>query len=166
MDEILRNAPEDALRVYPQNLTKEEFLSSVILVRQAIFRNSAILSAFQETGLIPYSPDIVFDKLREERPVTPVSSSPSTSFEKPWATPKTSQQFMEYQERLANLEPGSDYYNEGISKLLKGSLAQSHLLEGLKTEFERRSKVALQNNECEDLAHGANSKGIQSTPTA
>lgn len=151
LGKILQNATEGASQAVCQNLTKEEFLSSIVSIRHAALTSSAILSGFRDTGLIPYCPDIVLDKLREERPATPVNSSSPASCHRPWATPKTPQQFTEYQERLTNLVPGSDYYNEGISKLLKGSLAQSHLLEGLKAEFGRRtSSITDATSPCSD----------------
>ncbi len=64
---------------------KLEFLASLTTMHAKTFKKSTILSAFRKTGLIPYNPEIVLQKVRPANGQTPPSrlvtpSPPANSF--------------------------------------------------------------------------------------
>jgi hypothetical protein len=50
---------------------KAEFLDAIDDIRSQTFKPSTILSAFRQTGLVPYNPDVVLAKMREAACYTP-----------------------------------------------------------------------------------------------
>jgi hypothetical protein len=56
-------AIDEATRLGCSNFNKTEFLTSLSSLREKTFQKSTILSSFQKTGLIPYDPPIVLDKM-------------------------------------------------------------------------------------------------------
>ena len=57
------------------DFNKLEFLKVLGSIRQKALKPSTILSAFKETGLIPYRPGKVVDKLREKEKEKEVSGT-------------------------------------------------------------------------------------------
>ena len=47
---------------------KLEFLASLQTIRSQTFKKSTIRSAFKNTGLIPYNPEIVIRKIKALKP--------------------------------------------------------------------------------------------------
>jgi len=63
-------------------ITKLEFLAAISDIRHKTFKESTIHSAFQKTGLIPFNPDMVLQKIKPitpSPPPTPGSSQPTTT---------------------------------------------------------------------------------------
>ena len=59
------------------------FLASLTTMRAKTFKKSTILSTFRKTGLIPYNPEIVLQKIRPANsqisPSQPVTPSPTAT---------------------------------------------------------------------------------------
>jgi len=58
-------AVDNATRTGCSDFNKFEFLAAITLIRQQAFKPSTIISAFRKTGLIPYNPEIVLERLQE-----------------------------------------------------------------------------------------------------
>ena len=59
--------------------SKQEFLASFKHFRDQTMKQNTIRSAWRKTGLVPYNPDIVLDKIRDhfdKRPITPEEELP------------------------------------------------------------------------------------------
>ncbi len=61
-------AVENATRTGCTEFTKMEFLAALSSIRGKTFKSSSIVSAFRKTDLVPYDPQVVLAKLRENRP--------------------------------------------------------------------------------------------------
>ena len=68
-------------------ITKLEFLGFIQQIRKQAFKESTIRSAFQKTGIIPFNPSIILEKLRDRRAITPPDQTASQS--SPFSTPLT-----------------------------------------------------------------------------
>jgi hypothetical protein len=66
-------------------ITKVEFLAAISDIRRKTFKESTIYSAFTKTGLIPFNPEVVLQKIK---PTTP-SPPPTAEFTKLEKTPLT-----------------------------------------------------------------------------
>ncbi|KAF8251780.1 DDE-domain-containing protein, partial [Wilcoxina mikolae CBS 423.85] len=71
-------AVDAATRTGCSDFDKLEFLTALTSIRQQIFKLTTVLSAFHQTGLIPFNPDIVLSKLRPATP-SPPSTPPRTT---------------------------------------------------------------------------------------
>jgi DDE superfamily endonuclease len=58
-------AIDDAVRTGDTKFSKIEFLAALPTIRRQAFKKSTILSAFRQTGIIPYNPDKVLIPLQE-----------------------------------------------------------------------------------------------------
>ena len=58
-------------------ITKLEFLGFIQQIRKQAFKESTIRSAFKKTGIIPFNPNIILDKLRDRRVITPPDQTAS-----------------------------------------------------------------------------------------
>ena len=78
-------AIDEATRTGCTDFSKLEFLSAITAIRKKTFKYTTILSAFRQTGLIPFNPEIVLDKLNAgseselEPPYTPRAVTPGPS---------------------------------------------------------------------------------------
>ena len=77
-------AVDAATRSGCTSFNKVEFLAAIDSIRRQTFKRTTIRTGWQKTGLIPYNPDVVLDKLREMEinsfqaiPATPPPQSPS-----------------------------------------------------------------------------------------
>ena len=59
------------------DFNKTKFLAAITSIQTKTFRSSTIRSAFRQTGLIPYCPEQVLEKLQEFEPLsTPQETVP------------------------------------------------------------------------------------------
>ena len=117
------------LLVQGVDFNKLEFLEALGSIHQKALKPSTILSAFRETGLIPYRSKKVVDRLREKkeerqkdtelrRPATPPVQPQAI---KPmFTTPLTIQTF---KQRLSNyIDPETPAYPEDLRKIAKATI--------------------------------------------
>ena len=58
-------AIDAAVRSRDAEFSKVEFLARITTIRKQAFKKNTILSSFRKTGLIPYNPSVVLNKLQE-----------------------------------------------------------------------------------------------------
>src|ERR1700733_1381199 len=56
-------ALDKAVRLGFDEFTVQDFLQELDTIRRQTFKRSTILSSFRETGLVPFNPNVVLDKL-------------------------------------------------------------------------------------------------------
>lgn len=66
-------AIDATMRTGVPEFSKLDFLASLTTIRAKIFNKSTILSAFKNSGLIPYNPEIILQKFRPANSQTPLS---------------------------------------------------------------------------------------------
>ena len=119
-------AVDTATRTGCTDFNKSEFLTAITSIRQQTFKNTTIRSAFRKTGLIPYNPQIVIEKLREYEPkqvLDPRTSSPTPAIATcdPFNTPATVRTLKRHSEQIKEIEL-SPSAQRTIGKFIKGSL--------------------------------------------
>ena len=123
---------DDAVRLGSDNFNKQDFFAAFTDMRAKAFTRSNILSAFEHTGLIPYSPKMVLDKISGWQPPskepTPDPFGSSPSFQGTPHGPK--QLFRRGRELQRGLE---DFYlpedrRKKMDQYLKGSLEAANSL--------------------------------------
>ena len=74
-------AIDAATRTGCPDSNKLEFLAALTSIREQTFKKTTVLSAFRQTGLIPFNPEIVLSKLSkpETEPSRPGIPTPNTS---------------------------------------------------------------------------------------
>ncbi len=83
-------AVNEAIQTSHETFIKIEFLAAFNGFRSKAFKETTIRSAWKKSGLIPFDPNVVWDKVRETRPsARPIT--PSTMTESPdiWKTTPT-----------------------------------------------------------------------------
>ena len=70
-------AVDEAIGTGSSDFNKLEFFAALSSIRKQIFKQTTILSAFRQTGLIPFSPDIVLSKLPATTPSPPSTPPPA-----------------------------------------------------------------------------------------
>ena len=70
-------AVDAAIQTGCSDFNKPEFLTALGSVREQTFKRTTILSAFRQTGLIPFNPDIVLSKLPATTPSPPSTPPPA-----------------------------------------------------------------------------------------
>jgi hypothetical protein len=60
---------------------KVEFLALLDGIRKATFKSSTIMSSFQKAGLIPFQPEVVYEKMKEFNPPEPMTPSRNPEFD-------------------------------------------------------------------------------------
>lgn len=141
-------AVEEATRRGCEKFTKVEFLHAITSIRKATFRVHTIKHGWEATGLLPFNPSIVLNKLREFE-TTPSESSNSDSMDSDtWYTPSTVRQFNRYKRKLEALEEedednyDEDYIYEGLQKLYKGSIAMANTVALLQEELSQTTAAS------------------------
>jgi len=124
-------AVDNATRTGCSDFNKLEFLAAITSIRRQAFKPSTIISAFQTTGLIPYNPEIVLERLQEnnaERERTPSPSPPEQLIKTPHTERSLKRHvgdvIAEVLERTHPESPTGKRFCEKVIKLAKGSLAQ------------------------------------------
>lgn len=122
------------------NITKIGFLSTIENVRQEAFKTSTIQSAFKNTGIWPFNPEVVLRKVEERRPRirTPSPPPPSSSNN----TPVTLRQINKVADKIkSSLQDGEltiiPEFAKTINCFVKGSLAAATEMVQTKRDFGR-----------------------------
>jgi len=118
-------AVDAATRTGCTNFNKVEFLAALQSIRLQTLKQSTILSAWKQTGLIPWNPDVVVDQIRAQAATQPRTPSPLKT--PPLGiveTPSTSAALRDLAMQLVEDEQ-LDLNNSTIRKFLKGSLKQA-----------------------------------------
>ena len=97
-------------------------------VREQTFKRTTILSAFRQTELIPFNPDIVLCKLPAATPSPPSSPPPADSTPELPTVPLTIRSLKRQANELWNYsDPTSPTYRQRLHTYLTGSLAQTQI---------------------------------------
>ena len=123
--------------------TKIEFLHALQIIREKTFKKQTIEHGFQYTGIVPYNPSIVLDKLETFRPETPNLPSPTSTNWSWGSTPKTVKRFERIDSNLRHLERQSQDFRDNLDMLVKGSIAQAHLVEELRRELSNTKAATM-----------------------
>ena len=120
-------AVDSVTRAGCPDFNKLEFLAAITSIRRQAFKPSTIVSAFRKTGLIPYNPEIVLERLQEynAEPRTPSPLPPQHLM----TTPHTIRSLKRHAEFLetADLSSIGKGLKESVKKFTKGSLAQAEV---------------------------------------
>jgi len=118
-------AVDAATRTGCTNFNKIEFLAALELVQFQTLKQSTILSAWNQTGLIPWNLDIVVDQICAQVAAQPRTPSPPITLPLGLVeTPTTSVALRDLAMQLIDDEK-LDLNNGTIRKFLKGSLKQA-----------------------------------------
>ncbi len=115
---------------------KPEFLAAFQSFRNQTFKPTTIRHAFKSTGLVPFNPDVVLDKIREKQaqiaqtavqtPSPPPLPLHQRTLQGPASIVKYGQKL---QRAYAKLKPGEKIDSEQIQRFIHGSIASAHTLE-------------------------------------
>jgi len=95
-------AVDTATRTGCSQFDKIEFFTAIESIRTQTFKPTTILSAFRKTGLWPFNPDIVLDKLQPiSAPARPSTPIPGPQLDSSPTTPKTLRSLKQHADSLA-----------------------------------------------------------------
>jgi len=112
------------------NITKLEFLSFIQEVYCKAFKTKTILSAFKKTGIHPFNPRVILDRI-SERAVTPEPAQFDFN-SSPFSTPLTIRKLNRVANRLKSAadisldseEPLEEEEVDGLYRFIRGALIQ------------------------------------------
>ncbi|KAF2188420.1 DDE-domain-containing protein [Zopfia rhizophila CBS 207.26] len=118
---LYREGVEQLARSGQHHVTIDDFLQIYAVARPQALSSSNVESAFQATGIVPYNPDEVLDKLGALRITTPDPVLPSSSTISVDNTPKTVKQVERQQIALKRRQHELDRLSTSptISRMLK-----------------------------------------------
>ena len=118
-------------------ITKLEFLGFIQQIRKQAFKESTIRSAFRETGIMPFNPSIILEKLRSRRATTPPDQTASQS--SPFSTPLTIRRLNRLGDHILETLPDDLDTNltHNIEKLIYGARVQATQLIQIKDDLSR-----------------------------
>lgn len=107
-------------------ITKVEFLAAISDIRRKTFKKSIIYSAFAKTGLIPFNPEAVLQKIK---PVTP-SPPPTVGSTKSETTPLTIRTLKRHADYLyQNAPQDNPEFLNILNRFIRGAVVQSTKLQ-------------------------------------
>ncbi|KAM4055450.1 DDE superfamily endonuclease [Hirsutella rhossiliensis] len=126
-------AVDFAIRSGASKITKLEFLAMIQSIRVKAFKESTILSAFKKTGIHPFNPKPILERLKERvRDQTPPTELPAEPYSSPFGTPHTVRKFESVGQRLLEFDPIDDIEKEvfvhNLQRYVKGAISQGHEL--------------------------------------
>jgi hypothetical protein len=130
-------AVDDAARTGCQEFTRTEFFAVLHSIREKTFQKSTVKKAFQETGLIPYNPEVILKDLCDPEQSTRYPETPSTHMSSNIETPKTVRTIQRYGRKLLEDSPTSERFQERLDCLIKSSIQTAHLAAELKDDLSR-----------------------------
>ena len=135
-------AVNEAIQNGDQTFSKVEFLNAFSKFRSLAFKPSTIQSAWRKTGLIPFNPGIVLDKVRELLPPPPRESTPShTAPLSVQETPRTVRQLATVATEIMTHSACSDDLVQIVSKFVKGAVAEVRKGDLLEQRWEQQIKA-------------------------
>lgn len=124
-------AIDDAVRDGDYECSKLEFLARITTLRSQAFKKKTIRESFRKTGLIPFNPEIVMQKLQDLSPSNTAPNLPSTprtptcvTRETFFTTPTIVRAFTLYASALTNTEYSPSSRKIMTEKYVKGTLAK------------------------------------------
>ena len=127
--EAIANATQTGIGKF----TKIEFLHALDTIRQKTFKKQTICHGFRDTGIVPFNPQIVIEKLDDYMATPPpeeISSGDSCE-----STPKTADRFQKLSEKLLNIKTFNGKARENLEKLTKGSIVQAHVFQEIRKDL-------------------------------
>ena len=122
---------DNAVRTGDMEFTNVEFLTHIQSIRKQTFKKSTVLSFFHKTGLIPFDPQVVLDRLPlpatntiSDSAQPPVTSPHRTTQEMRTFTPITVCDLTYQASMLANSDYSPSTRSDIQKTYLKGSLAR------------------------------------------
>lgn len=134
-------AVNDAVQMGDETFTKLEFLNAFNSFRKRAFKRSTIETAWRLTGLIPYKPAIVLDKVREMLPPPRPTTPPPAPFEPLKQTPHTVRQIAESATELLCYEDIPDELSQKIMRFTKGACASARKGELMEERFDQQAQA-------------------------
>ena len=136
-------AVNQAISTGDESFTKVEFLAAFNQFRRQAFKSSTIQSAWRATGLIPYNPDVVLQKVRNSLPA-PRQTTPERAAFVPLAeTPRTIRQVAETGLELMMHPDISEHLRQSLHKFTRGGVAVARC--GLLMEQRLEATVQAEN---------------------
>ena len=118
-------AVNEAVCTGDESFSKVEFLAAFNTFRACAFKNTTILSAWRQTGLIPYNPEIVLDVVRKSLP-PPRQTTPEalvSAFMPLSETPKTIRQIAQTGVELMLHPDIPEDLRSSLQKFTRGSVS-------------------------------------------
>ena len=118
-------AIDRAIRLGDYSFSRATFLATIHDIRTQAFKNSTIISAFRQTGLVPYNSDVVLAKLPS--PLVPIAEN---SPESTWPTldltetPKKIQDISHFAEIIQREIEVDEDAQLILDKFIKGAMAR------------------------------------------
>ena len=138
-------AADSAIQLGDSEFGKMDFLSAFQQVRDQAFKKTTIINAFKHTGLVPFNPAVVIDKVKEKRAARP--KTPPQPITTVFAqTPRTTEEVISHGELLqisidqAGLHPA---FLKHVHHFLKGAIAISHAHNISVEELHRAKSAAI-----------------------
>lgn len=126
-----------AVRDGCSKITKLEFLAAISDVRRQAFKKSTIYSAFAKTGLIPFNPNIVLQKIK---PATPPAADTAQSSSV--VTPLTIKNLKRHADYLYENAPANNpEFLNVLDRFIRGAIIQGTELQQAMKDLNR-SKLA------------------------
>lgn len=116
-----REAVDAAMRAGCWEFNKLEFFAAITSIRKQTFKRNTVLSALRKTGLIPYNPSLVIDKLRGSPQCSSVTPPPQPQSK--LTTPLTIRTLRREACILESVRAPQPF-KERLEKFIRGSEAQ------------------------------------------
>ena len=140
---------------------KLDFLEAFQEMHELTFTESTILSAWKHTGLVPFNPAIVLDKITDKQ-ASRQKTPPSTSGPPVAQTPRTTDRLITHGETLemtiedAGLSTG---YLKAVQRFLKGVIAIAHSYDLSEAELREAKSARIRKASQKKLAGKVAQKG-------
>ena len=127
-------AIDELVRAGGVDFDKLDFLSIFQDMHDRTFTKSTILSSFKKTGLVPYDPDVVFQKITAVRNSRRRKATPPRLPQPEWyeRTPQNSKELVDFgrglHKALKDNHAIKKPFQRHISRLVKGALVSAHSL--------------------------------------
>ena len=126
-------AIDAAVRAGNMEFSKLDFLASFQAIRASTFTKSSILSAWKNTGLIPYNPNVVLAKIEAIQASNRPASPPPPSVPPSARTPHTIQELIihgkKLQTTMKKLQVIDKDFQVHVERFIKGSITSAHTLQ-------------------------------------
>ena len=132
-------AIDQAVRLGDTRFGTLEFLAAFQQFRAKTFKSSTVKHAFEVTGLVPFNPEVVLEKVRANQPVRTPSppSTPSTTTNE---TPREARAIIKQGRRLQTLikKQGRLYIYDvpTVQRFVRGAMAGAHTHELVARDLE------------------------------
>ena len=143
-----KSAVEQATRTGCINFNKVKFLNAIHSIRVQTFKRSTIIHSFKNSGLIPFNPLIVLQKIKlPNRPSTPETEDlfPIQLWACTPKTPQTTKQYVNYfKKKIEKRQPIpwralQKIYNAALHNTISLSLAMEEL-QAIQASVQKRNK--------------------------